>query len=120
LACFSQGQVGSGICAASILSDCCEFSPDGGWIYCNTEVFYDTDGHAQIARLRPDGSALEQLTFDEWVNWFPHISPDGEHVLHVSFPVGILGHPADLPIELKLIRRGDWDHPETLVRTFGG
>ena len=38
----------------------------------------DAEGHAQIARLRPDGTQLQQLTFDERVNWFPHISPD-EH-----------------------------------------
>ena len=36
--------------------DGCEYSPDGEWIYCNTELFSDADGHAQIARLRPDGT----------------------------------------------------------------
>ncbi|MFD0523308.1 TolB family protein [Paractinoplanes durhamensis] len=30
-----------------------EYSPDGEWIHFNTESF---DGHAQIARIRPDGS----------------------------------------------------------------
>ena len=35
--------------------DGCEFTPDGEWIYCNAELFSDIAGHAQIARLRPDG-----------------------------------------------------------------
>jgi TolB protein len=100
--------------------DGCEYSPDGQWIYCNTELFSDAAGHAQIARLRPDGTDLQQLTFDERVDWFPHISPDGDQVLFVSFPPGTTGHPANLPVELKLVRAGDWDSIETLVQTFGG
>jgi TolB protein len=100
--------------------DGCEYSPDGEWIYCNTELFSDAPGHAQIARLRPDGTDLQQLTFDERVDWFPHISPDGDQVLFVSFPPGTTGHPANLPVELKLVRDGNWDSIETLIQTFGG
>jgi len=100
--------------------DGCEYGPDGEWIYCNTELFSDADGHAQIARLRPDGIDLQQLTFDERVNWFPHISPDGEQILFVSFPPGTLGHPPNVPVELKLVRDGNWQALETLVQTFGG
>jgi TolB protein len=100
--------------------DGCEYGPDGEWIYCNTELFSDAAGHAQIARLRPDGTDLQQLTFDDQVDWFPHISPHGDQVLFVSFPPGTTGHPANLPVELKLVRDGDWDSIETLVRTFGG
>jgi TolB protein len=100
--------------------DGCEYSPDGEWIYCNTELFSDAPGHAQIARLRPDGTDLQQLTFDERVDWFPHVSPDGGQVLFVSFPPGTTGHPANLPVELKLVRDGNWDIMETLVQTFGG
>ena len=99
--------------------DGCEYSPDGEWIYCNTELFSDAEGHAQIARLRPDGTQLQQLTFDERVNWFPHISPDGAQIVFVSFPAGIIGHPPNLPVELKLVRDGNWQALETLVQTFG-
>jgi Tol biopolymer transport system component len=100
--------------------DGCEYGPDGEWIYCNTEVFSDVAGHAQIARLHPDGTGLQQLTFDERVNWFPHLSPDGRHALYLSFPAGTTGHPPNLPIQLRLVRDGNWTTPETLVRTFGG
>ncbi len=33
-------------------SDGCEYSPDGVWIFFNTEMFRNTPGHAQIARMR--------------------------------------------------------------------
>lgn len=100
--------------------DGCEYAPDGEWIYCNTEVFSESAGHAQIARLRPDGTGLHQLSFDERVNWFPHISPDGRQVLYLSFPPGTTGHPPNLPIELRLVSDGNWETPRTLVKLFGG
>ena len=31
----------------------------------------------QIWRMKPDGSAQEQVTNDEYNNWFAHLSPDG-------------------------------------------
>jgi TolB protein len=54
-----------------------EYSPDGEWLYYNSEEAATTAGHAQIFRMRPSGAGREQLTFDERVNWFPHLSPDG-------------------------------------------
>ena len=102
------------------LTDGCEFSPDGEWIYLNTEAFDVRPGHAQIGRLRPDGSGLEQLTSDDRVNWFPHWDPTGRHALYISFPTGTQGHPADLDVELKLVRDHDWAGAETVVSLFGG
>ena len=55
-----------------------EYSPDGEWIYFSSERAAKVPGHAQCFRMRPDGTGIEQLTFDERVNWFPHVSPDGE------------------------------------------
>nr|WP_205719930.1 hypothetical protein [Agromyces luteolus] len=101
-------------------SDGSEYSPDGEWVYFNTEHFSDTDGHAQIARIRSDGSGLEQLTFDDRVNWFPHLPARGELAVYLSFPPGTIGHPADLPVELRLVRNGNWRDPETIVTLFGG
>ena len=93
-----------------------EYSPDGEWIYYNTESF---TGHAQIARMRPDGSQPERLSHAETVDWFPHISPDGARVAYLSYPPGTRGHPADLWVELKLVT-GDWSQPRTVARLFGG
>lgn len=98
-------------------SDGCEYSPDGEWIYFNTEIF---DGHAQIARIRPDGSDLEQLTFDESVNWFPHISPDGRWAAYIAFPPGTEGHPPNVWVDLKIVELDDWSSAAPVVHLFGG
>lgn len=99
-------------------ADGCEWTPDGEWMLFNTEQF--TPGRAQIARARPDGTELHALTDDERVNWFPHVSPDGEVAVYLSYPPGTTGHPADLPVELRLVSTDDWTAPTTLVRLEGG
>lgn len=48
-------------------------------------------GHAQLFRMRPDGTGIEQLTHDERVNRFPQVSPDGRLVAYVSHPPGEQG-----------------------------
>ena len=80
-----------------------EYSPDGKWIYFNSERTSALPGHAQIFRMARDGSGIQQLTFDERVNWFPHFSPDGRHVVYISYPTGTLGHPPDKQVILRLM-----------------
>ncbi|WP_237153492.1 TolB family protein [Oryzibacter oryziterrae] len=96
-----------------------EFSPDGAWIYFNSERASTTPGHAQIFRMRPDGSGIEQMTFDERVNWFPHLSPDGRQMVYLSYPPETLGHPADKPVVLRLMDP-DGGPARDLVALFGG
>ena len=98
-------------------SDGPEYSPDGEWVYFNTESF---GGQAQIARIRPDGSGLEQLTFDEHSNWFPHLSPNGRWAVYLAFPPGTEGHPPDVWVEVKMVALDDWSSARTVVRVFGG
>jgi Tol biopolymer transport system component len=95
-----------------------EFSPDGEWIWFNSERASSTPGHAQLFRMRPDGSQVEQLTFDERVNWFPHVSPDGTTVVYLSFPPGTVGHPADLDVVIRRLAAGG--EGVDLVHLFGG
>ncbi len=78
-----------------------EFSADGEWIYFNSEQAATRPGHAQIFRMRLDGSATEQLTFDDRVNWFPHAAPDGSLFSYISFPTGTLGHPEDKDVIIR-------------------
>jgi TolB protein len=81
-----------------------EFGPDGKWIYFNSERASNTPGHAQLFRISVSGGMVEQLTFDERVNWFPHPAPDGSAIAYVSFPPGTLGHPADIDdVRLRLL-----------------
>lgn len=79
--------------------DGAEYSPDGKWIYYNWNV----TGSMQIWRMRPDGSAKEQVTFDEYHNWFPHLSPDGKWILILSFLPDI--HPDQHPPDQRVMLR---------------
>lgn len=75
-----------------------DFSPDGSRIYYNC----DRDGHAQIWVMAADGTGQRKLFADDGVDWFPHVSPDGRHLLYLAYPPGTLGHPPDLPVALVL------------------
>ena len=97
-----------------------EFSPDGKWIYLNTEEFGVRPGHAQIARVPASGGELERLVTSDTVDWFPHLSPDGRHAAYLSFPTGTLGHPADLDVALHVVATDDWTQPQHSIQLFGG
>lgn len=99
--------------------DGAEYSPDGAWIYFNSERGGTAAGHSQLFRMRPDGTGREQLTHDERVNWFPHLCPDGMRLAYVSFPPGTQGHPADLDVVLRLCAP-DGSGVRDLVRLRGG
>ncbi|UJW86774.1 TolB family protein [Devosia sp. SL43] len=104
----------------SVPNDGPEYSPDGRWIYFNSELAASRPGHAQIFRMNAaDGSGLEQLTFDSYVNWFPHLSPDGKTVAFISFPQGTIGHPADKDVLLRLMTP-EGEQQRTLASFFGG
>ena len=96
-----------------------EFSPDGEWLYFNSERGSDVPGHAQLFRMRLDGSGIEQLTQDERVNWFPHISPDGTKVVYISFPAGTVKHPTNKDVILRRMRP-DGGQPADLLAFNGG
>jgi Tol biopolymer transport system component len=96
-----------------------EYSPDGKWIYFNSERDATEPGHAQCYRMRPDGTGIEQLTHGERVNWFPHASPDGTQYVYISYPKGTVGHPENKDVKLMLMPPdGSW-HKE-IVAFFGG
>lgn len=99
--------------------DGAEFTPDGAFLLLNSERGGTVPGHAQLFRMRPDGTDLVQLTHDERVNWFPHPSPDGSRIAYVSFPPGTLGHPADHEVILRLCAP-DGSGGRDLVTLHGG
>jgi len=90
-----------------------EYSPDGKWIYFNSE----RAGQAQLFRIA--GGEIEQLTFDERVNWFPHPAPDGSAIAYVSFPPGTEGHPADIEDVRVRLLTADGEIRE-IATLFGG
>jgi TolB protein len=96
-----------------------EYSPDGKWIYFSSERAATIPGHAQCFRMLPDGTGIEQLTFDERVNWFPHLSPDGQSIVFISYPHGTTGHPPDKEVILRCMR-ADGSGQRDIVAFFGG
>jgi Tol biopolymer transport system component len=97
-----------------------EWSPDGQWIYLNTETFTSTPGHAQLARIPDGGGPVERLLTSDTVDWFPHLSADAKFATYVSFPAGTLGHPADLDVEVRTVSTDDWATPLQSYPLFGG
>jgi TolB protein len=100
-----------------------EWSPDGKWIYFNTERWAARPGHAQLARVPsvdPSADKMERLARTETVDWFPHLSPDGRVAVYLQYPAGTEGHPDNLPVELVLIDVEDWSTPLARVPLFGG
>jgi TolB protein len=98
-------------------ADGCEYDPTGEWLYFNTEAF---DGHAQIARMRVDGSRMEQLTFDDNVNWFPHLPATGRYACYLAYPPGTRGHPPDKWVDLMLVEDGQWSRARPVAHVYGG
>ena len=97
------------------LDDGPEYSPGGAYIYFNSE----RTGQMQIWRMKPDGSAQEQITFDDSNNWFPHISPDGQSMVFIAFEKGVTGHPPNKDVELRLMTLKD-KKVRVLAKLFGG
>ncbi|QHT65707.1 TolB family protein [Rhodocytophaga rosea] len=94
-----------------------EYSPDGKYIYYNA----NPTGTMQLWRMKPDGTGKEQLTFDEYHNWFPHISPDGKWIAYISFPTDIdpNSHPSYQRVTLRLMPAGG-GAPRVIAYLYGG
>lgn len=91
-----------------------EYSPDGRWIYFNSERA--SPGQSQCFRMSAgDDRRLEQLTDDERVNWFPHPALDGGSVVYLSYPPATQGHPADRDVILRLMNPDGTDQRDLLA-----
>jgi Tol biopolymer transport system component len=73
----------------------------------------------QIWRMHADGSDQEQITSDEFNNWFPHISPDGKLMVFVSYAGDVTGHPPNKDVQLRVMSLGD-RKIKALAKLFGG
>ena len=100
------------------LDDGPEYTPDGKYIYFNSV----RSGSMQIWRMKPDGSSQEQVTNDEFHNWFAHISPDGKWIVFLSFlkeetPASI--HPPYKHVYIRLMPFTG-GAPKVLAYLYGG
>jgi len=100
-----------------------EWSPDGEWIYFNTERWASEPGHAQLARVpseNPSADKVERLISTSTVDWFPHLAPNGHLAVYLQYPAGTMGHPENRDVELILVDTTDWSTPVARVPVFGG
>jgi Tol biopolymer transport system component len=99
------------------LDDGPEYTRDGNYIYFNSVRTCTM----KLWRMNPDGSNEEQVTFDEYNDWFPHISPDGKWILYLSFPKDIdpTSHPFYQKIYLRLMPSSG-GVPRTVAYIYGG
>ena len=93
-----------------------DYTPDGAWIWFNSDHH---GGRPELWRMHPDGSGLQRMTEDERVNWFPHPSPDGRHVLYLAYPGHVTDHPRGADVELRVMppEGGAW---RTVAAFHGG
>ncbi|HUG53175.1 MAG TPA: biopolymer transporter TolR [Vicinamibacteria bacterium] len=99
------------------LDDGPEYSPDGGHIYFNSV----RSGTMQLWRMKADGSSAEQLTRDEYNNWFPHLSPDGRSIAFLSYgkDVAPADHPYYEQVYLRLMPV-EGGTPRVIAYVYGG
>jgi Tol biopolymer transport system component len=99
------------------LDDGSEFTPDGEFIYFNSA----RSGRMQVWRMKPDGSEQEQITDDEFNNWFPHISPDGKRMVILSYGPKIAAddHPWYKQVYLRLLPTAG-GQPRVIAYLYGG
>jgi len=99
------------------LDDGPEYSPDGRFIYFNSE----RSGNMKIWRMGADGSNPEPFTFDAARDWFPHPSPDGKWLVFVSFgtDVAVGDHPPNKDVTLRIMRTSG-GAPRVIAKLFGG
>lgn len=99
------------------LDDGSEFDADGKFIYFNSA----RSGTMQIWRMKTDGSEQTRLTFDEFNNWFPHVSPDKKWIVMLSYlpEVAAAEHPFYKQVYLRLMPL-EGGQPKIIAYLFGG
>lgn len=93
-----------------------EYSPDGQYIYFNSE----RTGSMQVWRMKPDGSNQEQLTSDaDAENWFPHVSPNNQTLVFLTYDKGVGDHPENKDVRLRTMSL-QTRAVDVLAKLFGG
>ena len=61
----------------------------------------------------------EQVTSDEYNNWFPHPSPDGKYLVFLSYEKDVQGHPENKDVALRMMTLAT-GRITVLGKLFGG
>jgi Tol biopolymer transport system component len=97
------------------LDDGPEYTPDGKYVYFNSE----RTGHMQIWKMKADGSEQKQVTFGEENDWFPHFSPDGQEMVFLTYDASVTGHPENKDVLLRMMSMKD-GKIRVMGKLFGG
>jgi dipeptidyl aminopeptidase/acylaminoacyl peptidase len=100
------------------LDDGSEYTPDGQYIYFNS----NRTGRMQLWRMKPDGSNQEQITKDDFNNWFAHVSPDGKSIVFLSYGADIPSaeHPFYKQVYIRKLSVDDAADPKVIGYLYGG
>jgi Tol biopolymer transport system component len=97
------------------LDDGPDYAPDGSIWFNSVRT-----GVMKIWKMNPDGSAQTQMTSnEEWADWFPHPSPDGQQVVFLSYDRSVEGHPANKEVVLRMMPLAGGE-ARIVARLFGG
>jgi TolB protein len=99
------------------LDDGSEFAPDGETIWFNSA----RSGTMEIWRMKTDGADPRRMTQDAYNNWFPHVSPDGQHVVYLAYlpDVAPEDHPWYRQVYLMMMPAQGGD-PRVIANLYGG
>lgn len=100
------------------LDDGPEYSCDGKYIFFNSV----RNGLMDCYRMDADGENIVRLTDNGRNNWFPHISPDLEKVVYISYraaDVAAGDHPANKNVQIRRVNP-DGTNDEKIISLFGG
>ncbi len=107
------------------LNDGPEYDANGEYIWFNSV----RSGRMQAFRMKADGSEQTQITDDlHWNTWFPHISPNREHIVMVAYHESDVRPGEHVPnknVELRLATRDPasatgFGRAKTILKLFGG
>ena len=113
----SAGGAEERLTTAPGLDDGSEYTPDGRSIVFNSV----RSGRMQLWQMDADGANQRPLTDDGFNNWFPHVSPDGQWIVFLSFPPEV--DPSDHPFYERVMLRimpASGGEPKVLATLYGG
>lgn len=102
-------------------TDCLDDGPD--YSSSGKKIYFNScrTGTMQIWQMNPDGSDQEQVTFDNYQNWFPHPSPDGKWILFITYSDEVApgSHPPNKNVMLRMMPAEGGDI-QVIAHLYGG
>jgi Tol biopolymer transport system component len=92
-----------------------DYSSDGQHIFFSSK----RTGLMQIWRMKTDGSEQQQITADDYNNWLPHPSPNGQWIVFLSYPKDVKGLAQNKDVMLRAMQATS-GQIQVLAKLLGG